>query len=369
MNTVDVPLLDLKGQYAAIKDEIMEEFSDIIDTCQFILGRRVEQLENNIASAHNCHTGIGVSSGTDALLISLMAADVGHGDEVITTPFSFFATMGSILRTGATPVFVDINPDTFNIDETKIEAAITSKTKAIIPVHMYGQMCQMEPIMTIAKAHNLTVIEDAAQAIGASINGHMAGSVGHTGCFSFYPTKNLGASGDAGMVVTTDPKLGEKIKQLRTHGEVTRYHHKYIGGNFRMDGFEAAVLLIKFRAIQNDIARLNEIATRYTNELTSKVVVPVKQENVTHVYHQYTIKTDKRNELKDYLASQKVASNIFYPVPLHLQECIADLGYKEGDLPVSEEVTSQVLSLPIFAEMRDDQVDAVIATVNGFFEG
>jgi len=367
MNDISVPLLDLKGQYSAIKNEIMDEMSDIIDSCQFILGSRVEKLENDIAEYHNCHTGIGVSSGTDALLISLMAAGVGHGDEVITTPFSFFATMGSILRTGATPVFVDINPDTFNIDESKIESAITPKTKGIIPVHMYGQMCNMSTIMDIATRHNLTVIEDAAQAIGASRDDQMAGSAGHTGCFSFYPTKNLGASGDAGMVVTVHADWGEKIKQLRNHGEVTRYHHKYIGGNFRMDAFEAAVLLIKFRSMEADIKRLNEIAARYSSERSDHVKTGVQVENATHVFHQYTNKTKKRDQLREHLASHNVASNIFYPVPLHLQECIKDLGYSEGDLPISEQVTREVLSLPIFAEMNDAQIDKVISTVNSFF--
>jgi len=365
---VKVPLQDLKAGYQSVRSEILQSVTEVMDSQQYILGPKVAELEATVASYCGVGHGIGVSSGTDALLLALMALDVGHGDEVITTPFTFFATAGSIVRVGANPVFVDINPDTFNLNAGKIEAAISPKTKAIMPVHLYGQIAEMERIMNIAHRHKLHVIEDAAQAIGARRNGNPAGSFGHAACFSFYPTKNLGGAGDGGMVVTNDQALAERLKQLRNHGEESRYQHRTVGMNGRMDGIQAAVLLAKFKHLDDWNSRRIENAHYYTPRLKNiaGVVPPSELPNSTHIYHQYVIRCRQRDRLRQFLTDRGIGSGIYYPLPLHLQACFANLGYHAGDFPAAETATQEVLALPIYPELTREQQDMVIDAITDF---
>ncbi len=360
--TGPVPLLDLKAQYATIRDQVRTAIDRVLESQHFILGPEVEALEREVAAYSQCQFGIGVSSGTDALLAALMAIDLQPGDEVLTTPYTFFATAGSIARLGARPVFVDIDPLTYNIHPAGIEAAITERTRAIMPVHLFGQMADMDPIMEIAGRHHLYVIEDAAQAIGAEYKGRRAGSIGHLGCFSFFPSKNLGGFGDGGMVVTNDAELADKVRLLRGHGARPKYYHKVVGGNFRLDALQAAVLRVKLKYLDEWTAARRRNAERY-RQLFAAAGVPVGLPHDAgygrHIYNQFVIRSGRRDALLAYLKAQQIGTEIYYPVPLHLQECFAGLGYRAGDLPASEQAAQETLALPIYPELTD----AVLATV------
>ncbi|MDD5458084.1 MAG: DegT/DnrJ/EryC1/StrS family aminotransferase [Phycisphaerae bacterium] len=365
---MNVPLLDLKQQYQQIKDEILPAISAVCESQMLCLGPAVAEFEKTVADYCGCKCAIGVSSGSDALLISLMAIDIQPGDEVITTPFTFFATAGAVARLGAKPVFVDIELDFYNIDPAKIEEKITKKTKAIIPVHLYGQVAQMKPIMQIAKKHNLFVIEDACQSIGASQDGIQAGNFGNTGCFSFYPTKNLGAFGDGGLVTTNDEKLAEKIRTLRDHGQNPRYYYNMIGGNFRLDGIQGAVLNVKLNHLNKWNEKRRQNAALYDSLLTGcPAKTPKVAEGNKHIYHQYTIAAPKRDQLQKFLADNGISSAIFYPKPLHIQQCFSDLGYKDGDMPIAEKACEEVLSLPIFPELTEEQIKYTAAKICEFY--
>jgi len=369
---MQVPLLDLKPQYQSMKEEILAEVSDLCDSQMFILGGKVVTLEKEIASYCGAGHACGVSSGSDALIIALMAENIGVGDEVITTPFTFFATVGAICRVGATPVFADIDPKTFNIDPVEIEKKITSKTKAIIPVHLFGQTADMDPIMALAKKHDLIVIEDACQAIGAEYRGHRAGSIGDYGCFSFFPSKNLGCFGDGGMVTTNCDVKNDMLKIMRNHGMDPKYYHKYIGGNFRIDALQAAVLSIKLKhldswhhARQNNAAEYMELfaASGLTED---QLVLPYTAEYCTaHIYNQFSVlvKNGRRDELKQKLVEAGIGCDIYYPVPLHMQECFKHLPYSEGDFPISESVAREIIALPIFPESTSEQRKYVVDTI------
>jgi len=364
---MEVPVLDLKRQYKPIKEEIDAAIARVVESQRFILGEEVEALENEIAAYCGVKHAIGVSSGTDALLISLMALEVGAGDEVITTSFSFFATVGCIARLGATPVFVDIDPKTFNIDVQQAIDKISDKTKAIIPVHLYGQCADMEPILEAARERGIRVVEDAAQAIGAEYKGRKAGALGDIGCFSFYPTKNLNAFGDGGMVTTNDDELAEKIRVLRVHGAKPKYHHSLVGMNARLDAIQAAVLRIKLKYLDGWNARRREIAEFYNSAIkTDGVVTPFAADGNKHVYHQYVIRCARRDELAARLSEASVGTMIYYPLPLHLQKCFSHLGYREGDFPESEKASREVLALPIFPELTQEEIEYVADCINKF---
>jgi dTDP-4-amino-4,6-dideoxygalactose transaminase len=359
-----VPLLDLKVQYAGIKDEVLSAIGEVLDSQVCILGPKVAELERQVAALSDCKFGVGVSSGTDALLAALMALEIGAGDEVITTSFTFFATAGCVSRAGATPVFVDIDPRTLNIDPQLIERAITPRTKAIIPVHLFGQMCDMDPIMEIAQRHKLYVIEDAAQAISSTYKGLKAGSIGHVGSFSFFPSKNLGGAGDGGMIVTNDADLNDRLLVMRSHGSKPKYHHKVIGGNFRLDPLQAAVLLVKLPHLGAWSKGRRRNAAIYDQEFAgSSIGTPWISPDGVSIFNQYVIRVPKRDELKAHLDAQQIGCEIYYPVPLHLQECFKSLGYKDGDLPVSERAAREVLALPIYPELSRDQIHFVSSTI------
>lgn len=370
MTLQSVPMLDLNCEYETINNKVLNAITEVIDSKQFINGPQILELEKQIASYCGTKHAIAVSSGTDALLVALMSLDIAEGDEVITSPFTFFATAGSISRVGAKPVFVDIEPDTFNIDPNLIESKITPRTKAIMPVHLFGQLANMDAILKIAKKHNLFVIEDAAQAIGASqINSDgiskKAGSFGDFGCFSFFPSKNLGCMGDGGIVTCNNSDLAEKCRQLRNHGSYPKYYHSMVGGNFRLDTIQAAVLLQKLPLLDSFHKLRNENA-HYFNQNLTNVIKPIISNNNYSIYNQYTIKCDKRDDLQNYLASVNIASNIYYPVSLHLQKCFSSLSYKEGDLPVSESCSQNVLSLPIYPGLKTEQLQYIVEHVNLF---
>jgi len=365
---VQVPLLDLKLQYATIKDEVSKAIDQVCESQIFALGPAVAEFEKNVAAYCSSKFAIGVSSGTDALLTGLMALGAGPGDEVITTAFTFFATAGAIVRVGARPVFVDVDPDTFNIDPAAIEEKITEKTKAIIPVHLFGQMADMNAINEIARRHNLAVIEDAAQAIGASRSGTKAGNFGDCGCFSFYPTKNLGAFGDGGMVTTNSEDIADKIKILRNHGQDPVYFYKVIGGNFRLDGIQGAVLGVKLKYLDswNDKRRQN--AALYNRLFAdSPVKTPKIDTDNVSIYHQYTVTVPERDKLQRFLAENQIGSAVFYPKPLHLQDCFTQLGYKPGDLPVAERLCNEVLSLPVYPELSPEKIEHVAGKVLEYY--
>src|ERR1700676_1233606 len=359
-----VPLLDLKAQYAGIRDEVLAAVSEVLESQVCILGPKVEELEERVAALSDCRFGVGVSSGTDALLAALMALEIGVGDEVITTAFSFFATAGCVTRVGATPVFVDIDARTYNIDPQLIERAITPRTKAIIPVHLFGQMCDMDPIMEIAKRHKLSVIEDAAQAISSTYKGRKAGSIGTVGCFSFYPTKNLGGAGDGGMLVTNDADLNERLLVTRSHGAKPKYHHKVIGGNFRLDPLQVAILLVKLPHLEEWSEGRRRNAAIYDQAFAgSPIGIPWIHPDGGSIYNQYVVRVQGRDELIGHLQSSQIGSEIYYPVPLHLQECYRNLGYKEGDLPESERAAREVLALPVYPELSREQIEFVSQAV------
>jgi dTDP-4-amino-4,6-dideoxygalactose transaminase len=364
-----IPLLDLKAQYAAIKAEVDSAIAEVLESQHFILGPKVDQCERAIAAYSACAHGIGVSSGSDALLACLMAEHIGPGDEVITTPYTFFATAGAIARVGATPVFVDIDPATYNIDPSRIPAKVTDRTRAILPVHLYGQMAEMEAIMEVANAHGLLVIEDAAQAIGAEAKGRRAGSIGQYGCFSFFPSKNLGAPGDAGMVVTNDAGRAEALRCLRAHGSKPKYHHKVIGGNFRLDALHAAVITAKLAHLDEWTAARQQNAAR-SDRLIAAADLPVLRPAVTtdrHIFNQYVIRVSRRDELQAFLKQKGVGTEVYYPVPMHLQECFGYLGHAAGAFPESERAATETLALPIYPELTDAQAEYVVACLGEFF--
>ena len=406
-----IPLLDLKAEYQTIKDEIKEAMEEVLDSQHFILGPKVADLEDAIASYCGCKYGIGVSSGTDALLIALMAKGMGPGQGVITVPYTFFSTAGCVFRLGARPFFVDIDPLTYNIDPDGIETFIMvecnfdssagalvhkssgSRIRAIIPVHLYGQCADMDRIMEIARGCNLVVIEDGAQAIGTEYphtetgKPRRAGSMGHFGCFSFFPSKNLGGFGDGGMVTTRDEEMAEKLKILRTHGSKPKYYHHLVGGNFRLDALQAAVLLVKLKYLDTWTTKRRQKAAYYNSlfqqsGLVHKGFVTPPQavwENISfgnssnpqlvgHVYNQYVIRAKRRDELRAHLGEHGVGSGIYYPLPLHLQACFAELGYRAGDFPESEKAASETLALPIYPELEPGQQEYVVARVNSFYE-
>ena len=376
---MEVPLLDLKAQYNKIREEVRFAIDEVMESQSFILGPKVEALENAIAGYSGTKYAVGVSSGTDALLVSLMALDIKPGDEVITTPFSFFATAGVIARLHATPVFVDIDPITFNIDSALIGNAITPKTKAIIPVHLFGQCADMDRILEAARKHGLPVIEDSAQAIGAEYGGRKAGSLGEIGAFSFFPSKNLGACGDGGMVVTDNTDLYEKIQILRQHGSAKTYHHKYIGGNFRLDALQAAILTVKLKHLDVWSAARRANAAYYTRRYQEiglvakdRIIPPTEAEMPSssrsrHIYNQYTLRAVNRDGLHGHMKKNGIGCAIYYPVPLHLQTCFQELGYKLGDFPNAEKAASEVLSIPVYPELSDEQKEFVVQTIASFY--
>ncbi len=362
-----VSSLDLKRQYESIREEINKAVLEVIASQSFVLGPFVESFEDSIAKFCGVRHAIGVSSGTDAILLALMACGIKNGDEVITTPFTFFATAGSIARVGAVPVFVDIDPSTYNIDESKIAPAINKRTKAILPVHLYGQCASMDTIVEIARANSLKVIEDAAQAIGAVYRGKNAGSLGDVGCFSFYPTKNLGGYGDGGLVTTNDDKLAEFIKILRVHGSKSKYYHSHIGINGRLDAIQAAILSVKLKYLEGWSEKRRSVALYYNEHLEGLPIrLPKIGSYTTHIFHQYVIATPRRDALMKYLEGQGIETAIYYPVPLHLQKCFEYLGYKEGALPESERAANETLALPIFPEITQKEQDAVIHHIKNF---
>ena len=370
---ITVPLLDLKAQYATIKEEVLEAVQAVFESQWFILGPNVQECERRIAEYCNCDHAVGVSSGSDALLIALMAEGIGPGDEVITTPYTFFATAGCIARLGATPVFVDIRPDTYNIDVSAIESRITEKTKAVMPVHLFGQCADMDPICEIAATHKLVVIEDAAQAIGSEYRGRRAGQMGDYGCFSFFPSKNLGGGGDGGMVVTGDPQRAEKVRVLRAHGSKPKYYHPMIGGNFRLDALQAAIDNVKLSHLDSWSAARQSNADRYRrlfeqSGLVSdgRVGLPQVAQERRHIYNQFVIRVPRRDDLRAYLKDHDVTTEIYYPVPLHLQECFGYLGCRQGGFPVSEAAAEETLALPIYPELSDQQAQYVVERIASF---
>jgi dTDP-4-amino-4,6-dideoxygalactose transaminase len=369
---MNVPLLDLKAQYQTIRSEMDAAVANVFESQYFILGPGVKACEESLAAYCRCPHAIGVSSGTDALLLALMAEGIGPGDEVITSPYTFFATAGSVARLGARPVFVDIAPATFNIDVTKIEAAITPKTRAIIPVHLYGQMADMDPIMAIAKRHHLAVIEDACQSIGAEYKGRRAGSIGTYGCFSFFPSKNLGGAGDGGAITCLDKDIAAKLTVLRVHGMEPKYFHHLLGGNFRLDALQAAVVSVKLNHLDQWTQKRQDNAARYDRLFSAaKLDAAGIRRPATvmsrHVFNQYVIRTPRRDELRAFLQTRDIGVEVYYPLPLHLQECFAYLGHKKGDFPESERAALETLALPIYPELSDAQADWVAKSIKDFF--
>ncbi|MCD6098381.1 DegT/DnrJ/EryC1/StrS family aminotransferase [bacterium] len=362
-----VPLLDVTREYKDLKDSIDSAIARVFEHGRFILGPEVKEFEQAVAEYSGTKYAVGVASGTDALLLSLRACGVKPGDEVITTPYTFFATVGVISRLGATPVFVDIEPDTYNIDPGKIEDAITEKTKAIIPVHLYGQMADMTRIMEIAGKYSVRVVEDAAQAIGSRHKGKRAGSIGDLGCFSFFPSKNLGGIGDGGMVVTNDEELAETVRTLRVHGSKPKYFHSIVGYNSRLDTLQAAVLLQKLPQLDRWHERRRANAVYYNKRFAGyPIVTPVEKEENYHIYNQYTIRVENRDELFSFLKERKIGCALYYPLPLHLQKCYEYLGYQEGDFPVAEEASRRTISIPIFPYLHKNEREEVAEAIIEF---
>ncbi len=390
-----VPLLDLKAQYRSLRSEILQALEEVLDSQRFILGPKVRALEEQLKAYLNVADAIGVASGSDALLISLMALGVGHGDAVITTPFTFFATAGSIARLGALPIFVDIDPQTYNLDPQRVRRFLETQTvrrngrlvhrrlgqewtvKALLPVHLYGQTADLEPLLELAREYHLALVEDAAQAIGAEYRGVRVGSFGDFGAFSFFPSKNLGGYGDGGLVTTQNPELGERIRMLRVHGSRRKYHHDLVGLNSRLDEIQAAVLLVKLPHLDTWNQQRAERAARYHQlfheaGLVDKGWVQLPQVApyaTRHVYHQYTIRVQRRDALVDHLKAHGVGVAVYYPVPLHLQNCFRHLGYQPGDLPMSEQAAQEVLSLPIYPELTQEQQEYVVQVIRAFYTG
>ncbi|HRH46512.1 MAG TPA: DegT/DnrJ/EryC1/StrS family aminotransferase [Pyrinomonadaceae bacterium] len=368
-----VPLLDIKQQNESLRPEIEAALGKVLDSNGFILGDEVKALEAEIADYSQTKFGIGCASGSDALLLALMALDVKEGDEVITTPYSFFATVSAITRLGAKPVFVDIDPKTYNLDITQIESKVTDKTKAVQPVHLYGQCANMDELKEICEKRGIGIVEDAAQAIGSEDNGRRAGSMSEIGCFSFYPSKNLGGMGDGGMMTTNDESLANKLFALRNHGMAVRYYHQWVGINSRLDGFQGAVLRVKLKNLDIWTNKRKENAIRYQSlftdaGLTEQITLPFERENVRHIYNQYVIRVpNNRDGLRQFLTENEIGTDIYYPVSLHLQECFDYLGYKVGDFPESEKAAKETLALPIYPEMTNKQQDYVVNKIAEFF--
>ena len=361
---MNVPLLDLKRQYQTIKKEIHEAIDEVVESQGFKLGPKVARFEELIAEYCGTKRAVGVASGTDAILLSLMAVGVGRDHEVITTPYTFFATAGAVVRVGAVPVFVDIDPDTYNIDPAGIEAAITERTKAIMPVHLYGQCADMDPILEIAERHGIPVVEDAAQAIGAEYKGRRAGSMGAAGCFSFFPSKNLGGYGDGGIITTDDDALADLLVSLREHGQTETYRHWTIGTNSRLDALQAAVLTIKLRYLDEWSDGRAANADYYSGRFAgSNVVPPHREEWNRHIYNQYIIRVPGRDDVMASLRERGIGCAVYYPLSLHLQECFAELGYKEGDMPESERASKETLSIPVFSLLTEEEREYVATTV------
>jgi len=359
-----IPLMNLNAQYLQLKDSIDKKMHEIVENSRFVLGEETESLEREMAAYCGVRHAVGVNSGTDALILSLAAAGIGEGHEVITTPYTFVATAEAVSRVRAKPVFVDIDPVNYNIDTSKIEEAITPRTKAIIPVHIYGNPCDMNKIMDLADRHGLKVIEDAAQAVGAVYSGKKIGSFGNAGCLSFFPSKNLGAFGDGGMVLTNSDNMANMIRLLRVHGSSSKYHHSIIGFNSRLDNLQAAILSVKLTKLDEWTEKRRELAYEYNAALKDYVTVPAEQVDGKHVYHLYVIRVKKeRDKLLDFLNKKGVGSRVYYPVPLHLQECYKELGHKAGDMPESERAAREMLVLPLFPEMDKSDIDYVIETV------
>ncbi|KPK15124.1 MAG: transcriptional regulator [Myxococcales bacterium SG8_38] len=367
-------MLDVAAENGPLLDRLIERASEVIRSGQYILGPEVDAFEREIAEHLGVAHAVGVSSGTDALLVALMALGIGPGDEVITTPFSFFATAGCIARVGATPVFVDIRPDTFNIDAEQVSAAVTARTCALLPVHLFGQPCDMQALSQIASKHGIAIIEDAAQAIGATSPTGPVGTLGSFGCFSFFPSKNLGAFGDAGIVTAQDAAAADAVRVLRAHGGQPKYHHAVIGGNFRIDALQAALLRVKLPELRGWTALRRENAKRYDTAFASAgldedSLSPPLRRFEGHVYNQYVIRTSRRDALQAHLEASGIGTAIYYPVPLHRQRCFEHLGYREGSLPVSERASRESLALPVFPGLGKTRQDRVIHTIIQFLRG
>lgn len=367
-----IALVDLRRQHECIKDRILQKIEELIDKSQFILGEEVQKFEDEFARFCGCKYAVGVNSGTDALVLSLKALDIKEGDEVITVPNTFVATVDAITRNGARPVFVDVDEKSFLLDTSKLEKVITSKTKAIIPVHLYGQPCNMDEILEIAEKYDLYVIEDACQAHGAEYKGKRVGSFGILSCFSFYPAKNLGALGDGGIITTNDESLGEKLKMLRNYGQKEKYYHEFVGFNSRLDELQAAILRIKLKHLEKWIYQRRKNAKIYGEELEKieEITTPIELPERKHVYHLYVIRVPerKRDALKEFLISNKIYPGIHYPVPLHLTNAYRYLGYKEGSFPVTEKLSNEILSLPMFPELREEEIVYVCEKIMEFFK-
>ncbi|MEM6259033.1 MAG: DegT/DnrJ/EryC1/StrS family aminotransferase [Planctomycetota bacterium] len=364
-----VPLLDLKGQYAAIKSEILPVVERVLDGQYMINGPEVGEFECEASKYCKTPYAVGCSSGTDALILSMMALEIQPGDEVITSPFTFFATVGSIHRHGAKPVFVDIDPDTFNFDAEQLEEAVNEKTRAIAPVHLFGQMAEMDTVLDVAEKHDLKVIEDAAQSIGAKQNDAPAGSLGHCGCFSFFPSKNLGGAGDGGLVTCRDEETYERLKMLRMHGGKQRYYHDEVGGNFRLDTLQAAYLSVKLKHLDNWHEGRRKNAAFYDEHLAGveQIKTPVILDRNASIYNQYTLRVEQRDELQAYLGEAGIGSAIYYPLCMHEQKCFGYLGYSAGDFPIAEQAAAEVLSIPIYPELSEEQLGHVVEMIKSFY--
>jgi len=365
-----VPLLDLQAQYATIRKELRAAVDEVMESCRFILGPYVQEFEKAVADYCGARYAVGVASGTDALLLALRACQVGPGDEVITTPYSFFATAGVISRLGAVPVFADIEPETYNINPDLIAEKITPRTRVIMPVHLYGQCAEMDPILEVAEKHGLKVVEDAAQAIGAEHHGRKAGTMGHLGCFSFFPSKNLGGLGDGGMVVTDDEDLADLVRILRVHGSKPKYYHSIVGYNSRLDALQAAALQVKLNYLDEWTEGRRRHAAIYDERLRDlDLVTPRSWEYNRHIYNQYTIRVADRDGLQQHLKEHDIGTALYYPLPLHLQECYRDLGGREGDHPEAEGAARETISIPVYPELSEEQQEYVIGQISSFLGG
>jgi len=368
-------LLDLKLQYETIRDELDAAAAEVIRSQQFVLGPTVEAFEAAVAEYTGSPHAIGCASGTDALILAMAGVGVGEGDKVITTPFSFFSTASSAYKVGARPKFVDIDPLTFNIDPEQVAQALDGDVRALLPVHLFGQCASMAPLLELGQQHGIPVIEDAAQALGAHWNGKAAGSIGHCGCFSFFPTKNLGGFGDGGMMVTADDELADRLRLLRVHGGRQMYEHRFVGWNSRLDALQAAVLQVKLRYLDGWSAARDRNARRYDEWLgaspaaaSGSIQIPHRVDGSTHIFNQYTLRVRRRDALREHLNSRGIGNSVYYPVPLHLQECFSDLGHSEGDFPEAERACREVISLPIFPELKDEQQERVAQAIIEFYE-
>jgi len=369
---MNVPLLDLQAQHASLRNDVLQAVERVIDSQRFVLGAEVAALEESLAAYCQTQYAIGCASGSDSVLLALMALDLKPGDEVVTTPFTFFATGSSITRLGGKPVFVDIDPKTYNLDVAQVESVVTSRTRALLPVHLYGQCVDMDALLEIAERLSVPVVEDAAQAIGAEDKGRRAGSLGLIGSFSFYPTKNLGGAGDGGLLTTNDPELARRLRRLRNHGGANEYEHEEVGLNSRLDELQAAVLRVKFARLDewsNERARKADLYTRALNEaeLKFQCLPPTVRTDGRHIFHQYVVRVPRyRDQLGSYLKEHGIGTKVYYPIPLHLQKCFCYLGYKPGAFPESERAANEVLALPVYPELSETQQSYVVDTIKGF---